>query len=380
MEDCGSSIPSSFGRKPRNIEKFSGSFKAAEWKAFILFYSLPLLEQRLADTYFKGWSFYVQICDLVSRPALRRETMADLLRLTLSFYNHYERHYFRFHSDRISVMKYGFHLLLHLPEGLRACGPLCNLDQFKMERYVGYIRKYLKSSARPIENISRNIWADESLKVLEDICGNNVDNASDNEFHDGLFLGEHNQRYLKYSLFNPGERRVPSLRYLQLIRNFLRKEGIEEDQVLRVTSCFLWRSYGRLCIREKGEKTTICSRSLLQKRGPGARWNCFVVGRFSDEGRISSWYGRVESFYHLKLDDRVSYLVAAIRWAERLKKSNFGCTYGNGRDIFGRLSLECVTCLGSGCEVGLIYRGDLGRTYIVGHDEYLGGSEVKGVR
>ena len=366
MEASGGLIPVSFGRKPRNIAHLAGSFKAAEWKTFILHLSIPLLEERLPVLYLKGWKDYVAICSIVSRSILRMNHLERLQRLVVQFYKHFEESYFRFDSERLSLMKYVFHAILHLPECVKSCGPICNVDQFKAERFVGYLHSLLQSKFRPVRNLTRNLLASESLKLIRKIAGSSSLEMEEACTQRGFSLdGKIFPKYRDYSLLSPSGSRKLNSNERQLLRTMLRKERCSEELVSSIDSNFSCHVYGRLQINTEGITEVFGARDFLRSRGVSARWNCFVRSLFEDEGRTSSWYGVVERYYHVKLARDSSYLVACIRWADQTYLSQFGQIYARSSTVFRKLSIESVTCLTCTSLIGLLERKDLRRTYFI---------------
>ena len=55
LADLRRSIPTSFGKPPRNIAIYWRQFTAEEWRNWITIFSLPLLYNRLPLSYLKGW-------------------------------------------------------------------------------------------------------------------------------------------------------------------------------------------------------------------------------------------------------------------------------------------------------------------------------------
>lgn len=369
MEASGRLIPVSFGRKPRNIAQLAGSFKAAEWKTFILHLSIPLLEERLPILYLKGWKDYVAICSIVSRSILRMNHLERLQRLVVQFYKHFEESYFRFDSERLSLMKYVFHAILHLPECVRSCGPICNVDQFKAERFVGYLHSLLQSKFRPVRNLTRNLLASESLKLIQKIAGSASLDMEEERTQRGFNLDRKIfPKYADYSLLSPAGKRKLNSNERQLLRTLLRKEGCSEELLSTIDSNFTCYVYGRLQINTEGIIEVFGARDFLLSRGVSARWNCFVRSVFEDEGQTSSWYGVVERYYHVKMARDSSYLVACIRWADQTYLSQFGQIYARSSAVFRRLSIESVTCLTCTSLIGLLERKDLRRTYFISQD------------
>ena len=311
----------------------------------------------------------MEICSVLSRAMLSSTLVQRLRRLTVRFYKHFEKEYFRFRRDRLSLMKYSFHLLLHLSECVQDCGPLCNVDQFKMERYVGYLRTLLQSKFRPVRNLTRNLLTLESLKIIERLSGANDQETDSLRTGRGFRLDPSiYPRYKSYSLHTPGGRRTLTQTERQLLRNLLRKEGCQEDILRIVDVGYACRVYARLLIEREDERVTIGARDFLKNNSEDSRWNCFVKAYFEDDGYVCSWYGVVERYLHVSLRGNISYLVACIRWAERTFESRYGVTYAKSSDTFGRLSFESIGCLRTTSLIGLLHREDQKRTYFIPQD------------
>ena len=92
MEAIKKSIPTDFGRPPRNIALHYNGYKAEEWSSWITLYSLPLLKDRLPVTYLKGWFFFVKAVQLCQKQKLFLHDQYEIRNLLLQFYKHYERY------------------------------------------------------------------------------------------------------------------------------------------------------------------------------------------------------------------------------------------------------------------------------------------------
>ena len=91
MEVTRKSIPTDFGRPPRNIFLYHNGYKAEEWSSWITLYSLPLLKGRLQERYLKGWSYFVKAVRLCQKRALSLHDQYEIKELLLNFYKHYEQ-------------------------------------------------------------------------------------------------------------------------------------------------------------------------------------------------------------------------------------------------------------------------------------------------
>lgn len=92
MDAIRKSIPTDFGRPPRNILLHHNGYKAEEWASWITLYSLPLLKDRLPERYLKGWSFFVKAVRLCQKRVLYLHDQEEIRKLLLLFYQHYERY------------------------------------------------------------------------------------------------------------------------------------------------------------------------------------------------------------------------------------------------------------------------------------------------
>lgn len=92
MEAVKKSIPTEFGRPPRNIFLHHNGYKAEEWASWITLYSLPLLKDRLPEDYLKGWSLFVKAVQLCQKRILSLQNQSEIKNLFLRFYLHYEQY------------------------------------------------------------------------------------------------------------------------------------------------------------------------------------------------------------------------------------------------------------------------------------------------
>lgn len=92
MNAIKKSIPTEFGRPPRDIFHHHNGYKAEEWASWITLYSLPLLKDQLPSVYLKGWSFFVKAVRLCQKRKLSLHDQNEIRSLLLQFYNHYERY------------------------------------------------------------------------------------------------------------------------------------------------------------------------------------------------------------------------------------------------------------------------------------------------
>ena len=353
LEGSGKFIPGSFGRRPRNIFLQHKRFKAEEWKSFVLLYSSPLLSERLGEKYLRGWKQLVTVCRLCSVPHPTREELKTIKRCALQFYLHFEKDYFRYKKENISMMKLVFHLLLHVGQSLEDCGPLCNLDQFKVERYIGTLEKSIHSRAKAVENLELNIIQSESLKVIRRLSGEGR-------------CSSQTKTEVRYELVSPLAGAQPNTHWLaRYVTPYLvRKHGMVKGSS-KTIDISDFSEYGRLQVKDGEMQVAVRSRRHCQRPGDDReRMSCHVVAFFDDDGERASWYGRVDSFYSFTWNEKLE-KVALIQWCERLSKTRQGDVFASERLLFGRRTMEDVACLKTESLIGLLPRPDQRRVYVI---------------
>jgi len=91
MEESKKTMPTAFGRPPRNILAHHEGFKAEEWANWVTLHSLPLLKDHLPPHIVKGWKYYVDAVCLCQKKVISNEDLATIQQLILAFYQHYEK-------------------------------------------------------------------------------------------------------------------------------------------------------------------------------------------------------------------------------------------------------------------------------------------------
>ncbi|XP_047129986.1 uncharacterized protein LOC124805803 isoform X1 [Hydra vulgaris] len=143
-------IPMEFQRKPREVESV-GSFKATECRFFLL-YTGPVILKCILDGSRKNKDIYDHFVGLhVASQMLSREaTAADLAYCDMLYRN--------FTNDFPAVYAAEFvsqniHSLIHLAGDAETYGRLENFSAFQYENENGAIRKLLKESPRPLQQL-----------------------------------------------------------------------------------------------------------------------------------------------------------------------------------------------------------------------------------
>ena len=79
MRESRTTVPTEpFGRPPRDVAVYNGSFKAAEWSSFLLYYSIPLLHGRMPERYLYHWRKLLKIWEYVCRYSMTKEELVEV--------------------------------------------------------------------------------------------------------------------------------------------------------------------------------------------------------------------------------------------------------------------------------------------------------------
>lgn len=146
MAEARRDIPASLGHAPRNIATYYRSFKAAEWKGWLLLYGVPLLTQNLGSNYVANFRTLSRIFYRATQPSIH--DINEIRRLCIKFVRGFETLYYRCEASRISVCRINTHFLLHLADYVQDCGPACYWWQYTMERFCGIIKPMARSKSQ----------------------------------------------------------------------------------------------------------------------------------------------------------------------------------------------------------------------------------------
>jgi len=122
--------PVSWGRYPRNIEKYIKSFKAEELSNFLLHYLLPLLFNRVSPSTFRAFQRLVFAISMTTSYEITMEEMEDVETQLILFIKWFYDTFYQGKYERLPACKYTIHCMLHIFHDLRNWGPVCYYWQF----------------------------------------------------------------------------------------------------------------------------------------------------------------------------------------------------------------------------------------------------------
>jgi Transposase family tnp2 len=122
--------PTSWGRPPRDISKYIGSFKAEDFNNFLLYYLLPLIHRRVPTNTFtalRRWVLLITTATSIEIRYTEMDLIESQLRLFMTWF--YNTFYQQDH-ERLPVCKYTEHCLIHIAHDIRNWGSATYYWQF----------------------------------------------------------------------------------------------------------------------------------------------------------------------------------------------------------------------------------------------------------
>jgi hypothetical protein len=163
LSEARGNIPTYLGHAPRRIDAHYKGYKAAEWKAWLLFYGVPLLDQRIDESYVENFRILGQFYSLATQHVLKEADVGRIAQWATQFVAGYERLYYRQESERLPVCGVNVHYLLHFSQYIKDCGPACYWWQFVMERYCGIIKPKARSKSQMNVSLANAVVINEHL-------------------------------------------------------------------------------------------------------------------------------------------------------------------------------------------------------------------------
>ena len=124
---------SDLGRLPGNIQYYHGGFTAAQWKNFLLLYSMYMLKDVLPEQDMHCWQSFVLSCRLLCKTCV---TKTELM-LADSKFMHFLKEYEKVYGK--SSISSNMHLHAHLKESVENYGSIYGFWRFSFERYNGIL-------------------------------------------------------------------------------------------------------------------------------------------------------------------------------------------------------------------------------------------------
>ena len=154
--------PSIITRKPRKLSIHFKYYKASEYRAFLLYYSLPVLSGILPSQYWNHYSLLVVSIHTLLQQSISDRQLNQCQYLINTFCQQFEVLY----SQR--YMSANVHLLLHLPNTVRQLGPLWVFSCFYFEGQNGMLKRLVHGTQHIDKQIIKSFSHFKNLSVTVD--------------------------------------------------------------------------------------------------------------------------------------------------------------------------------------------------------------------
>ena len=157
--------PCEITRVPKPI--IDSKYKASEWKNFLLYYSLPILQDSMRQKYYKHWFLFVYSMNLYLKAQITNEELKLAKEAMIQFVKQVEPLYGK------KFMRYNTHLLLHIPLYIKNYGSLWAWSAFPFETFNGVIKKLFHGTQSVLQQMSKSYSRLRFLKNNSDIIQKN---------------------------------------------------------------------------------------------------------------------------------------------------------------------------------------------------------------
>lgn len=146
-------------RLPRPLTDFK-HWKASEFRAWLLYYSVVCLKGKLPNEYFKHWCLLVNAIFLLLKEEISEEDLNNAEAMLVQFVKDVGRLY------RLRDYTYNVHQLLHLTKYVKWWGPLWSTSAFQFENYNGTLAKLIHGSKNPGKELMKNVRLALGVEIL----------------------------------------------------------------------------------------------------------------------------------------------------------------------------------------------------------------------
>lgn len=135
-------------------------WKASEFRAFLLYYSLPTLSKFLPDAYLQHWILFVKSIYLL----LQKDINLSDLEMAETILRMFVRDIGTLYRARDYV--YNVHEVLHLPLYVKRWGPLWATSAFIFEKYNGVICQLIHGTKNKGKELINNLRLAHGVEIL----------------------------------------------------------------------------------------------------------------------------------------------------------------------------------------------------------------------
>lgn len=166
----------SFSRRPRSIED-KAYWKANEFRSWLLYYAIPCLKGTLKDVYLHHFVLLSESIFILLQTSI---SPAEFNKASKNIKEFVKRFQYLYGKDN---MVYNVHLLTHLAECVRNCGPLWCYSNFNFESNNGLLVSFVRGTTDVEKQIATKYGyknALNSFKMKRTTAGNYIDRILSN--------------------------------------------------------------------------------------------------------------------------------------------------------------------------------------------------------
>lgn len=164
------SIPLEFARLPRSLKEVD-KWKATEFRLFLLYIGPVILKSAMSNEYYTHFLTLSVAIRILCHPELCIKINDYAHNLLVYFVDNFKNLY------GPEYMSYNVHNLLHLANDVKTFGSLDKFSCFQFENYLRSIRKRIKNSGKPLEQLINRINEEtkfpvkkKSVKLYPRVC------------------------------------------------------------------------------------------------------------------------------------------------------------------------------------------------------------------
>lgn len=179
-------IPLEFNRKPRSLDELA-FWKATEFRTFFIYIGPIVLKDVVKRAVYENFLLlHVVITILISRKHINTFGISFARNCLLTFIKHSKSELYG-----LEFAVYNVHLLAHICDDVEIYDPLDEYSAFPFENYLSRLKKHVRSSTNPLQQIYRLQESNPFLLELNERKLENLDQVKyfvDMEHTDGPLL------------------------------------------------------------------------------------------------------------------------------------------------------------------------------------------------
>lgn len=213
--------PSEVTRCPQSITK-RGSWKASEWKNFLLYYSLVCYKELMANKYYQHWFLFVYSIQIFMKTKITEAEFESASEALRSFVLEIESLYGQ------DFMSYNVHVLLHVPKSVQNFGALWAWSAFPYEGYNAVLKGLFKGTQYVADQILKSYARLKYLKLSSTVFSKPNCSLKGKILFQSLMKECHVRRAIQYgedlTAFGAGREYILTEREKLLVEQFLLEE------------------------------------------------------------------------------------------------------------------------------------------------------------